>query len=689
MFLQAGGFRLSAMFLALAAVPAGCGSDPETTPTPTPTPVVPVVTPPGSSEGLGDLSNVQALLAANCTIVGTVMTGLVADGETAYLSMRASDSKIILNATLLGGAPCELATGTVSIKSTGTAQPVIGRTVLLDYITGLFAKGVGTVPGVVIDLSVMGKVTTLNTLKVQGQAGDDYFAFGAGAAAGVYAFNINAGPVVALASPALDLVVDVTFKDVQTVIINTGAGLDMVTGAGGALTTGTGLAFPNPLIIYGGANVDTLTGGDGNDTIIGGIGNDIMEGGKGNDIFKMGLAADGTDTINAATTPTGSDTVDYSGRTTALVINIDGTATSGDMAMSENDTISDKIVSVLAGTGNDTITVLSTSTVAHSVFGGAGNDTFTGGLGADVFEGDAGDDVCLGATTAMSYAERTALQPVTVTVCDPSGTCTASNQDGDQTMSVKNAGAAAATAAVLTTVVTVSVLTGLTAADVGRRLTLTGFTVALNNNASTGYIIQTVPGSTSATLLASAFSDTTDLTPSGAGLTWTIKGHEQDNVTCANVTGGLGVDTITGDARTNIIRGGDGVDTIVGGDGDDTVYGGIGNDNITGGLGDDTLNGDADDDTIYGGDGNDTINGGAGVDTMIGGDGDDVLGGEGGIDTFTCDGLNAVSGAGSASAGAAFVGDADFTVDFLATSTTVTEIDVWGGGTRLASGCDF
>jgi Ca2+-binding RTX toxin-like protein len=204
----------------------------------------------------------------------------------------------------------------------------------------------------------------------------------------------------------------------------------------------------------------------------------------------------------------------------------------------------------------------------------------------------------------------------------------------------------------------VSGLTGVTANDVGRKITLSGFTVSANDSAM-GYVIATAPSGTSVTIDGTAMSDDTMLGSSG-GLTWTIIGPEKDNVNCPNVIGSPQNDTITGDARNNLIHGGAGDDTITGGAGDDSLYGDAGND------------------TIYGGAGNDTLVGGTENDTLIGGDGDDVLEGDAGVDHFTCDGNNASGSAGTAP------GDSDFTVDFSASVDMDTYVPDQAG-----SGCDF
>ncbi|MGC2316996.1 MAG: calcium-binding protein [Bradyrhizobium sp.] len=89
-----------------------------------------------------------------------------------------------------------------------------------------------------------------------------------------------------------------------------------------------------------------------------------------------------------------------------------------------------------------------------------------------------------------------------------------------------------------------------------------------------------------------------------------------------NMNGGDDVFT-AGNGLANLIQltidGGDGNDTITGGDGNDTLLGGNGNDIITGGRGNDTLFGGAGDDTFTWnpGDGSDTVDGGDGTDTLV------------------------------------------------------------------------
>jgi Ca2+-binding RTX toxin-like protein len=117
-----------------------------------------------------------------------------------------------------------------------------------------------------------------------------------------------------------------------------------------------------------------------------------------------------------------------------------------------------------------------------------------------------------------------------------------------------------------------------------------------------------------------------------------------------NVTGGLGNDSILGNAAANSLVGGGGDDTIRGAAGNDSLDGGEGNDFLFGDAGNDSLAGGADNDvlvgdlrtsgasagkdSLFGNAGDDSILGGLGDDSLSGGEGDDLLFGEDGKDTM-------------------------------------------------------
>lgn len=112
-------------------------------------------------------------------------------------------------------------------------------------------------------------------------------------------------------------------------------------------------------------------------------------------------------------------------------------------------------------------------------------------------------------------------------------------------------------------------------------------------------------------------------------------------VNVENIHGGMGRDTLLGNAQDNVIRGGMGDDRIFGRQGNDVlegnqghdyIDGGLGNDTLRGGLGHDTLLGGPGDDLLEGNQGNDVLRGGLGSDTLFGGLGDDLLEGNQGHD---------------------------------------------------------
>ena len=161
--------------------------------------------------------------------------------------------------------------------------------------------------------------------------------------------------------------------------LNGGAGDDILTGAAGA---------------------DTLNGDAGNDTLTGAAGADTLNGGVGDDTFVEGTAASGGDVFNGGA---GTDTVDYSGRSAALTVTMDGVAVD-DGESGELDDVNVDVEDLLGGTVADTITG---NLLDNNIDGGAGADTIVGGAGDDILDGAGGtdsvtggdgDDICIGET---------------------------------------------------------------------------------------------------------------------------------------------------------------------------------------------------------------------------------------------------------------------------------------------------
>ena len=213
-------------------------------------------------------------------------------------------------------------------------------------------------------------------------------------------------------------------------------------------------------VLTGGAGNDTLSGLAGRDTLDGGAGADTMSGGLGNDTYVVDNTGDvvteaasaGTDAISASVTYTlsanvenltltgtaaingtgnsranvitgnagnnrldggaGQDTADYSEKTAALTLTLNGatnaTVTVGGVA---EDTLRN-IENITGGTGDDIVTG---DTLANVLAGGAGNDTFNGGGGLDTLIGGAGIDKFLFSAAALGTAAK---QTTTITDFD-------------------------------------------------------------------------------------------------------------------------------------------------------------------------------------------------------------------------------------------------------------------------------
>ena len=199
-----------------------------------------------------------------------------------------------------------------------------------------------------------------------------------------------------------------------------------------ALVAGNNLTFDasadtagGDYAVYSGAGNDVLTGGNGNDTFNPGSGIDVVHGGGGDDVINMGATLTAADTIDGGS---GTDTVflsgDYSGglvfgaTTIANVERITLTAGSSYNLTVDNATVTaghaltfagnalgaaDSFVfdgshdtsggslSVYGGAGNDTLTggwtgdLIKAGDGTNTVTGGGGSDTLYGGIGADTF----------------------------------------------------------------------------------------------------------------------------------------------------------------------------------------------------------------------------------------------------------------------------------------------------------------
>jgi len=559
------------------------------------------------TDGIPEFNGALTALATPCAFVGSsgIATVTLASAEIALISRRAVDSAILAN-----GVACGTATATL-LKRLNITGAGGDETVILDFQNGLFGAGTTASAGIVVDL--LGG--TGDALKFRGQKTADTLTFGAD--------GINT---------AADTARDVTVTGVETFVVASGDGNDIVTGAGGA---GTGTVFTSALTVFGGigndtitggTGADTLSGGDGADIMSGGLGDDSLDGGAGNDTFNEGAVDSGSDTfVGGADT----DTVSYALRTAAVTATIEtsGVGTDNDGEASEGDDVDDDIEGLTGGTADDTLTCAATACVligglgADTLTGGAGNDTISGGAGNDVIDGGDGDDVLNGdadddtfdegsadngsdiinggaGIDEVDYSARTAALTVTMdgAAADDGLSGEADNVKGD----VENilGGTAADT---ITGNALANTITGGAGDDV------------LTGGAGDDTFDEGAADSGSDTFNGGLGTDTVDYSARVAALTVTMDGvaaddglsGEADDVKAdvENCLGGDEADTITGNASDN---------RLVGGAEDDTLNGGAGNDTLEGGLGDDTLNGDAGDDVLDGEAGTDVLDAGAG-----------------------------------------------------------------------------
>lgn len=303
--------------------------------------------------------------------------------------------------------------------------------------------------------------------------------------------------------------------------------------------------------ISGGAGDDTIYGDEGDDTIDAGAGDDYAEGEEGADTFLEGTAANGSDTLIADSPADTGDVLDYSGRTTATIVNNgSGAADSGEDANGDGDATD-------TGDERDDVSgfeVIMTGSGADIINGFNGTDeTFIPAGGDDEVNGNAGDD------DTLDLSGSAAAVTVDVTTGTASG-------EGDDTF-----------------------------ADV-------------ESFVGSDHDDTFVSDAGGWTFSGGAGVDTVDYSSTTGGVDVDLDGSLDDDLSAGdieNAIGGSGDDSIDGNGLPNAIWGGAGDDTISGAQGRDSLYGEDDADDLSGDAGDDTLNGGA---------GADELDGGGGVD---------------------------------------------------------------------------
>jgi Ca2+-binding RTX toxin-like protein len=521
---------------------------------------------------------------------------------------------------------------------------------------------------------------------LQGGAGDD-----------LYIIGFSTVDVIEAAGGGIDEV-----QATSTAIsLATYDNVENLTYIGTANFNGTGNAGDNK--ITGNVGNDNLHGGGGNDTLIGGTGNDTLQGGAGADNFQGGA---GTDVVNYIDSTSGVsinlrtgvhagiaagdtydsieliqgssyndtiagdaagnnfdgylgvDTIDYSGSSAAVNVNLTTKVVSGGDA--QGDTLTG-FEGVIGSAFNDT---LASSTAAHTLQGGAGDDLYIIGASGVVVAEAAGEgvDEVQTALTSLSIAGYANVEKLTYT---GTGNFTGTGNAGDNIITggagndLLYGGAGA------------DAFHGGGGSDIVSYLDANGAVVI---NAKTGIHTGIAAGDTYDSIELLRGSNYADRFISGAG--------------ADNFDGGAGVDSIdysTSDAAvnvnltTNLVSGGDaegdtltGFETVIGSAFGDTLASSTAGQSLKGGAGDDvyvignalvlvgeaagggtdevqtalaslsiatytnvekltytgtgnfTGTGNAGDNIITGGAGNDVFYGGAGADEFHGGDGIDT-----------------------------------------------------------------
>jgi Ca2+-binding RTX toxin-like protein len=389
-----------------------------------------------------------------------------------------------------------------------------------------------------------------------GSAGDNFFEGGLGDDS----IDGGAGFDKALYTNAASAV----SVDLTTGLVSGGAGNDRlknIEAVSGSSFDDTliGNAARNQLIgnagndtLFGRAGADELIGLQGNDTLDGGLGNDILQGGSGDDVYVVDSARD-----LVSETRQLDNNIDAGGVDTVLA--------------SASFTLSDYVENLyltgnarINGVGNSLDNLIVGNAGANIIDGGLGADTLVGGLGNDTYVADSVNDVIIELANG-----------------------------GVDTLQI---GFSAAEQFTLSAHVENAVLkSGFNVAILGN---------SLNNNILGNALDNTISG-----------GEGSDVLDGGAGSDWLVYNYTESAISVnlstgrasdgrddidrlknfENVLGTVQSDTITGDAKNNILNGGngDGYDWLYGLGGNDLLIGGGGNDQLFGGLGRDTLEGGA------------------------------------------------------------------------------------------------
>jgi Ca2+-binding RTX toxin-like protein len=406
-----------------------------------------------------------------------------------------------------------------------------------------------------------------------------------------------------------DLKVTGTAAGTLTLALADGADSFSAQGQSMATTSLAGTAFTGDVtsatvFVYGGA---------GNDTLKGGLGADTLDGGEGNDVFQTsaGSVSDGADVYVGGA---GTDTIDYSGRTNAVVVSVAPSYTNGwaEGINLFNVTAADTTtLEYVAGTDPGTITFGSSATSATGILADINADTTFKAVAAASLN-DRGELV-----VARTGATVGGMQITGGTAFTFTASMTRANDGVAQLGSDPDDGFATERDDVRADIENI---TGGSGND-----TLTGGKGHDTINGGAGD--DNISGGPATATCA----DDVDVLNGGDGDDVFAMGISTN---CGDaVDGGNGKDIADYQMRTAGVAM---INDALANDGEaseadkvlstvEIMLGGAGNDTITGGTADDDLHGGPGNDLISGGAGGDTIVGGPGADTLLGGAGDDYF----------------------------------------------------------------
>ncbi|MBI1362509.1 MAG: hypothetical protein GC134_00815 [Proteobacteria bacterium] len=368
------------------------------------------------------------------------------------------------------------------------------------------------------------------------------------------------------------------------------AGADRISGGAGNDTI---IAGGGDDIISGGAGDDVIyadyryyTSGDGNDTISGGAGNDTIYGGGGNDTaVYAGLRSeytitrnndgsytvtdnvagrDGTDTVRDVENfrfGDGTLGIDSLVSTTSLPLAGAWVNLNGGDDIFTNDS-ADSTIDVYGGAGNDTITG---GGIGDKLYGGTGNDILNGRGGDDILYGEAGNDTLNGGTGNDQLFGGTGSDTYILDAGFGRDTITDTVSGTDVNRLIFGSGINFEAA---------------TFSQNGNDLVIA---IDGTNDAVT---VKGWFANSANTMGSIAFADGTTVVPGDIG---TILGNGgKIYIPPVEIYGTEGDNRINGTAKNDVIYGLGGNDSIYAGNGNDILIGGKGDDHLYGGAGSDT-----------------------------------------------------------------------------------------------------